>query len=212
MYHLSIDHQGRAITTTDHPDRDDAHRSLLNYVIGADYYLRPVCTDADTTRYELLALADPDSRAARPHHTGHATIAPAHDDASVTSTYYAAVAAQRWIADHHLKWEHGSDTDPGSRYPLAVLTAAQAEGRCWFTAGALWREAAQLAGVELAAAPDQHLLETLRHNAIAQAGADLSAAQLASAVHAALPAHISAAHASALTWWYVLLSWGITAS
>ena len=44
MYQLSIDHHGRSVTTTDHPDRDDAHRSLINYVIGADYYLRPLPT------------------------------------------------------------------------------------------------------------------------------------------------------------------------
>ena len=50
MYQLSIDHQGRSVTTTDHPDRDDAHRSLINYVIGADYYLRPLPTHPDTTR------------------------------------------------------------------------------------------------------------------------------------------------------------------
>ena len=67
MYQLSIDHQGRSVTTTDHPDRDDAHRSLINYVIGADYYLRPLPTHPDTTRYELLALAEPDSRAAMDH-------------------------------------------------------------------------------------------------------------------------------------------------
>lgn len=212
MYQLSIDHQGRSVTTTDHPDRDDAHRSLLNYVIGADYYLRPLATDADTIRYELLALAEADSRATRPHHTGHATIAPTQDEVSPTTAYYAAVAAQRWIADHHDTWHHGSDTDPGARYPLAVLTAAQAEGRCWFSAGALWREAAQLAGVERPAAPDQHVLETLRHHALAQAGADLSPAELAAAVHSALPTATTADQASALTWWYVLLTWGATAS
>ncbi len=74
MYQLSINHQGRSVTTTDHPDHDDAHRSLISYVIAADYYLRPLSTDTDTVRYELLALADPDRRAARPQHTGHATI------------------------------------------------------------------------------------------------------------------------------------------
>ena len=212
MYQLSIDHQGRSVTTTDHPDRDDAHRSLINYVIGADYYLRPLPTHPDTTRYELLALAEPDSRATRPHHTGHATIAPAGHEASETATYHAAVAAQRWITDHHDTWHHGSDTDPGARYPLAVLTAARAEGHCWFTAGTLWREAAQLAGVELPTALDQHVLETLRHHALSQAGTHPSPAELAAAVHAALPTATTTDQASALTWWYALLIWGATAS
>jgi hypothetical protein len=210
MYQLTIDHQGRPVTTTAHPDHNDAHRSLLDYVIGADYYLRPLSADTDTQRYELLALTDPDTR--QPQRTGHATITPTRENVSASTTYTAAVAAHRWIAAQHDIWQCGSDTDPGSRYPLAVLTAAQAEGRCWFTAGTLWREAAQLAGVEDSAAPDQHVLETLRRHASAQAPTVPSPAEVAAAVHAALPTYTTADQASALTWWYALLSWGVRAS
>ena len=77
MYQLSIDHQGRSVTTTDHPDRDDAHRSPHQLRHRRRLLPAAAAHAPDTTRYELLALAEPDSRATRPHHTGHATIAPA---------------------------------------------------------------------------------------------------------------------------------------
>ena len=62
MYQLSIDH-GRSVTISDHPDRDDAHGALLRYVIGANYYLRPIQLGGAHTSYELLQLgelAEPD--------------------------------------------------------------------------------------------------------------------------------------------------------
>ncbi len=214
MYQLSIDHPGRSRSVTDHVDREHAHRSLLDYVIGADYYLRPLPTGSETTRYELLALAEPDSGASHPRRAGHATIqAATRPAASCTpSPDDAAAAAHRWLNDHQLTWDHGCDTDPGTRYPLAVLTTARAEGRYWFTAGTLWREAAQLAGTDLTATPDQHLLETLRHRAIAHAAHQLGPADLAAAVLAQLPEHTTAEHTNALIWWYALLRWGATAS
>jgi hypothetical protein len=218
MYQLSIDHRGRSVTISDHPSRDHAHRSLLDYVIGADYYLRPLATaGAEATRYELLQLAEADTTAHRPTSAGHATIAPMPAEGTsagdAPSPYRAAAEAQRWIAHHQVTWDHGSDTDPGTRYPLAVLTAAQAEGRCWFSAGALWREAVHLSGVDPVDQPDQHLLEALRRNVLAaEPGACPTAAELAAAVQTALPESITAAHTCALIWWYALLNWGKNAS
>jgi hypothetical protein len=59
----------------------------------------------------------------------------------------------RWTADHTATWRHGCDTDPRARYPLAVLTAARAEARYWFTAGTIYNETADLADVGIADAP-----------------------------------------------------------
>ena len=213
MYQLSIEHQGRSRSVTDHVDREHAHRSLLDYVIGADYYLRPLPTGSDTTRYELLALAEPTAAPATP---GAPDTPPSNQQPAPPTAHgqplrrrrRRAPLAQRSPADVGQRMR----TDPGTRYPLAVLTTARAEGRYWFTAGTLWREAAQLAGTDTTATPDQHLLETLRHRAIAHAAHQLGPADLAAAVVAELPEHTTAEHTNALIWCYALLRWGATAS
>lgn len=216
MYQLRIDDAGtNTNNVTVHPNYDSAHRSLIDYVIGADYYLHRIPTTTPATRYELLDLgdaADQDAPAAsQPRSTGCAVIDQLPDTAADADTpYCAAVAAQRWITDHRQLWSHGADTDPGARYPLAVLTAARAEARCWFCAGTLLREAAQLAGVEPPPHPDQPTLDTLRHTAI-QHRSTTTAAELAAAVQETLPLGMPPAHTAALIWWFALLAWGVNA-
>lgn len=214
MYQLSINHQGRSVTTTDHPDHDDAHRSLISYVIAADYYLRPLSTDTDTVRYELLALADPDRRAARPQHTGHATISAVTSPATTAAADvdYAARQAHEWISHHEATWKFGTAGSRGSRYPLAVLNTAQAEAQYLLGAGTLWPEAAQMATSNVVAAPGRDQLESLRWHAVEHTGAHRSPSALSAAVQAGLPEHLDTHQTMTLTWWYALLSWGVTAS
>ena len=219
MYQLSIDH-GRSVTISDHPDRDDAHGALLRYVIGADYYLRPIQLGGAHSSYELLQLgelAEPDRELYRgPRCAGHAVIEELATQASVPadSPYNAAAAAWHWIDDHRDIWDHGSDTDAGTRYPLAVFTAARAEARCWFSAGTLIREAAHLAGVEPIANPDQAPLENLRQAAstATRSCPEPGPAEIAAAVAQFITADTAPGHTAALIWWYALLTWGVRAS
>jgi hypothetical protein len=218
MHRLTIDH-GHSVTITDHPDRDSAHGALLHYIVGADYYLRPIQDSPTHITYELLELCDPDEcdhRHDRPRSVGRATIEDLAAAGAVPadSPYNAAAAAQRWIEDHHVLWNHGADTDPGARYPLAILTAARAEARYLFSAGALLREAAHLAGVEPIGHPDQNLLEDLRHTAITQAKStpEPRPAEIAGAVQEVIHDDTPSAVTAALIWWYALLTWGATAS
>ena len=76
MHQLSIDHDTKSVSISDHPDFDDAHHALMQYVIGADYYLRPVQNAPTHTSYELLRLADDDdpARVRHPRITGIAVI------------------------------------------------------------------------------------------------------------------------------------------
>jgi hypothetical protein len=218
VYLLTIDHDSRAVSISDHPDFDAAHNTLLEDVVGADYYLKPIQTTQPHTSYELVQLLDDDTeplqRRREPRTAGHAVIEHRPEPVKLAdSPYYVAVAAQRWITDHAPVWTHGADTDPGAHYPLAVLTAAQAEGRCWFSAGTLLREAAHLADVEPIAHPDQVTLEALRHSAITASGRSArSPAALAATVQELLPAHTTAADTAALIWWYALIAWGVTAA
>ncbi|MCW2688507.1 MAG: hypothetical protein JWR37_3397 [Mycobacterium sp.] len=221
MYLLTIDHDSRAVSISDHPDFDAAHKTLLEYVVGADYYLKPIQTTRPHTSYELVQLLDDDDAEAEPverrrppRTTGHAMIEHHPEPVKLAdSPYYVAVAAQRWISDHSNLWTHGAEADLGGRYPRAVLTAAQAEGRCWFSAGTLIREAAHLAGVEPITHPDEATLEALRHNAITTASRPTpSPAALAATVQELLPADTTAADTAALIWWYALITWGANAS
>jgi hypothetical protein len=158
MHQLTIDHDSKSVSITDHPDFGDAHRALLQYVVGADYYLRRVQNAAAHTSYELLRVADLDdpTPARDPHVTGIATIeeVPAAE-LPVSAPYFTACDAQRWISDHAAMWLYGSATDPGYSYPMAVLTVAHGEARCYLRAGTLLPEAADLAGVQGVAHPDQ---------------------------------------------------------
>jgi hypothetical protein len=54
MHQLTIDHYSESVSITDHADFGDAHRALLKYVVGADYYLRTVQNTAAHTSYELV--------------------------------------------------------------------------------------------------------------------------------------------------------------
>jgi hypothetical protein len=219
MYQLSIDH-GRSVTITEHPDRDDAQGALLRYVIGADYYLRPIQLTDMHSSYELLQLgelAEPDHPLYRgPRSAGHAVIEQRTDESAVPadSPYNAAAAARRWIDERSDIWDHGSESDPGTRYPLAVFTAARAESRGWFSAGTLIREAAHLAGGEPITSPGQALLDNLRQAAISAARSrpQPRPAEIASAVIQSTPADTPPAHTASLIWWYALLTWGVSAS
>lgn len=210
MHQLTIDHDAKSVSVTEHPNYGHAHRALLDYVVGADYYLRAVQNCPAHTSYELLRLAD-DEPTRDPHITGIATIEEHHaEDMSVPSPYFSACEARRWIDDHAVTWHHGSDTDPGYRYPMAVLGAAHGEAHFLLRAGTLLPEAARLAGAQSARHPDQDTLEMLRHNAMALAGGDTpqSPAGLATEVQRHLPADVTAHQTAALIWWTALLIWG----
>ena len=211
MHQLTIDHDSQPVTITAHPSFDDAQRALLKYVVGADYYLRPVQTTAARTSYQLLRLADPDDpEAARdPRSTGAATIEELPDtELPVSATYFAACDAQRWIADHAGTWLHGSATDPGYHYPMAVLTMAHGEARCLLRAGTLLPEAARLAGADDLACPDQAALEALRHTAISSHSSRDDPVGIADAVAPLAPAGTGDHQRAALIWYYTLIRWG----
>ena len=90
MYTLTVD-AGPAVTASEHPDRDAAHRALMRYVVAADYYLHPIHTGPAHTTYELLALPDPDDRPGpqqpAPHRRSrHHRQQPADADAAIMTT------------------------------------------------------------------------------------------------------------------------------
>lgn len=215
MHQLTIDHNRQSVSISGHPNFHDAHRALLQYVVGADYYLRPVQTTCDHTSYELLRLAeDNDHAAARdPQVTGVAVIAELTDtQLPVSSPYFAACEAQRWISDHADKWLIGCPGDPGYHYPMAVLTMAHGEAHYHLRAGTLLPEAARLAGADDIAQPDQATVEALRHNAISNDAGTHSPAAVAAAVQLLLPAGVSDQQTAALIWYYALILWGVNAS
>jgi hypothetical protein len=211
MHQLTIDHNAKSVSISDHPDFTDAHRALMSYVIGADYYLRQLPSADPHTSYELVQLADDDDPAhlRRPRITGRAVIAElSHTATPVSSPYYTACDAQRWINDHNATWLHGSDTDPGHRYPMTLLTMARAEAHYTLRAGVLLPEAARLAGVEDSPVPAQTTIEALRHNAISNAERAHTAAEVAVAVQQMLPAAVTDQQTAALIWYYALILWG----
>jgi hypothetical protein len=212
MHQLTIDHASKPVSITDHPSFDHAHRALLRYVVRADYYLRPVPTAAAHTRYELLRVADLDdpTPAPDPRVTGVATIEQRFDT-GLPAAAFAARDAQRWISDHAGKWLHGSSTDPGYHYPMAVLTMARGEAHCYLRAGTLLPEAARLAGLNDAAHLNQATADVVRHNAITDTSAPQSPAAIAAAVTRLLPADTNDEHTAALSWYYALLRWGVRA-
>lgn len=214
MHQLTIDHDTQPGSVSDHTDFTDAHQALLKYVVGADYYLRPVQSTAAHTSYELLRLADLDDPAPsrEPQVAGVATIEVISDNQlPVASPYFAACDAQTWINDHASKWLHGSSTDPGYHYPMSVLTMARGEARFYLRAGALLDEAAALAAVDNTARPDQTTLETLRHNAVHNRGSLDNPAAIAAAVQQLLPAQTTTHQTATLIWYYTLLLWGVSA-
>ena len=214
MHQLTIDHNRQSVSISGHSNFHDAHRALLQYVVGADYYLRPVQTTCDHTSYELLRLAeDNDHAAARhPQVTGVAVIAELTDtQLPVSSPYFAACEAQRWISDHADKWLNGCPGDPGYHYPMAVLTMAHGEAHYHLRAGTLLPEAARLAGADDIAQPDQVTVEALRHNAISNDAGTHSPAAVAAAVQLLLPAGVSDQQTAALIWYYALILWGVNA-
>jgi hypothetical protein len=213
MHQLTIDHASKPASITDHPSFDHAHRALLRYVVRADYYLRPVPPPtAAHTRYELLRPIDLDDPkpAPDPRVTGVATIEQRFDT-GLPAAAFAARDAQRWISDHAGKWLHGSATDPGYHYPMAVLTMARGEARCYLSAGTLLPEAARLAGLSDAAHLNQAAADVVRHNAITDASDPESPAAIAAAVTRLLPADTNDEHTAALSWYYALLRWGVRA-
>jgi hypothetical protein len=212
VYELTIT-TAEAAKTTDHDDFPDAHQALMSHVIAEDLYLYTAAQGTrECPRFTLLHMPDND-RGTRI--VGTATIA-ATPGRPVVSNYHSAQAALRWTADHTATWRHGCDTDPGVRYPMAVLTAARAEARYCFRAGSTYHEAAALsdAGSAEVPRPSQHLLEQLRHSAVTTGHAQtpVTAAELAAAVETELPENITAEQAAALIWFYALILWGVTAS
>lgn len=211
MHQLTIDHNAKSVSISDHPDFTDAHRALMTYVIGADYYLRQLPSAGPHTRYELVQLADADDPAhlRQPRITGRAVIEElAREALPVPSPYYTACDVQRWINDHECTWRHGSEGDPGHRYPMTLLTMACAEAHYTMRAGVLLPEAARLAGVEDSPAPAQSTVEALRHNAISNAERAHTAAEVAAAVQQMLPAGVTEQQTTALVWYYALILWG----
>lgn len=214
MHQLTIDHDTQSGSVSDHPDFTDAHQALLKYVVGADYYLRPVQNTTARTSYELLRLADlDDPRPCRePQGAGVATIEVISDnELQVAAPYFVACDAQTWINDHANKWLYGSSTDPGYHYPMSVLTMARGEAQFCLRAGALLNEAASLAGADSTVRPDQTTVETLRHNAVHNSGVLDSPAAIAAAVQQLLPAGTTKDQTAALIWYYTLLLWGVSA-
>lgn len=211
MHQLTID-LGDTKRTAPYDDFEAAHRMLMSHVVAEDLYLH---TDWSTpqpgTTFTLLKV---EQDCTRPRVVGTATIAPAPAK-PVEAPYYCAQQALRWIADHKAVWMVGADNDPGVRYPLAVLTGARAEARGWFSAGAIYSEAATLAGVDIdeVPRPRQVTLEVLRDHAIAAGRADqpLNAAELATEVQRHLTADVTPQQTAALIWWAALLTWGVNA-
>jgi hypothetical protein len=212
MHQLTID-LGDTKRTVSYDDFEAAHRMLMSHVVAEDLYLHTDWSSPQPgTTFKLLKV---DQDCTRPRVVGTATIALAPAK-PVDAPYYSAQEALRWIADHKAVWMFGADNDPGVRYPLAVLTAARAEARGWFSAGAIYTEAASLAGVDIdeVPRPRQVTLLVLRDHAIT-AGRNASittAAELADAVQAQLTADITAQQTAALIWYYALILWGVTAS
>jgi hypothetical protein len=197
-------------------DFEDAHRALMCHAIGEDLYLQADWQKPrHVTTFKLLSL-DADDR--NPRITGTATIAPTNGK-PVVAPYFSATDAMRWVTDHTSTWECSCDTDPGVRYPMAVLTTARAEARCWFAAGAVFPEAANMsdAGSSDVPRPTQHTFERLRDSArsTANAGATIATitpAQLAATVELQLTPDITPEQTAALIWYYALILWGVTAS
>lgn len=220
MHQVTIAPAGAARhLVTQHPDWPTAHRHLIDYVIGLDFYLQAIQTTPPRTSYELLDLGDIAeehrcrAQGRQPRIVGHAVI---EELARITveAPYYTAATARHWIDNHHVLWEHGADNDPATRYPLTILAAARAEGHYLYCAGTLLPEAAQLAGVDTIPQPDHSLLETLRDTATGRACTDAapSPAALAAAVTEHTTPNTPPAHTAALIWWYALITWGATAA
>lgn len=210
MHQLTIATEA-ATSTTGHDDFADAHRALMSHVIAQDLYLHASWpTPRTAVTFKLVSLNPADHQ---PHITGTATIAPAPAK-PVMGPYYCAEAALRWTAEHTATWRHGCDTDPGVRYPLAVLTAARAEARYSFAAGTIYNEAADLSDVGIVDVPRprQNTFEILRDAAITAGrnGSITTAAELADAVQAQLTADITPHQTAALIWYYALILWGVT--
>jgi len=208
MHQLTIDDNARITTVTDHADFGDAHHALLQYVIGADYYLHAVHNETAHTTYELITQGTPtDPRA--PQVAGRAVIEHrATAELPVPAPYFVAAEARRWITDHQVDWDFG---DPRT-YPVAVLNLAHAEAHRALRAGSLITEAASLAGATDAAIPNIATLEMVRCNAIENTTTVVTPAQIADTVQQLLPAGATAQQAAALVWYYALIQWGANAS
>jgi hypothetical protein len=211
MHQLTID-LGDTKRTVPYDDFEAAHRMLMSHVVAEDLYLHTDWSSPQPgTTFKLLKV---DQDCTRPRVVGTATIALAPAK-PVDAPYYSAQEALRWIADHEAVWMFGADNDPGVRYPLAVLTAARAEARGWFSAGAIYTEAASLAGVDIdeVPRPRQVTLEVLRDHAIAAGRREhpLNAADLATEVQRHLTADVTPQQTAALIWWAALLIWGVNA-
>jgi len=200
--------------TVPYNDFNEAHRALMSHIIAKDLYLHPALeSPREATTFQLVSIDDT-ARRPQPRVIGTATITPSAGKA-VVSPYYSATAALRWTEGQNILWEAGSDTDPGARYPLAVLTAAHAEARRIVAAGNIYSEAAALsdAGTREVPRPTKHVFERLRDSAITAGddGSITTPAELAAAVQAQLTGCHTAEQTAALIWYYALILWGVTA-
>jgi len=205
MYDLTIS-TATHTNTVAYQDFTHAHHALLAHVVGADLYLHVQCPVIQhAPRFTLLRL---DEHARRPQIVGTAAIAPTFIG-PVISAQRSAQDALDWIAHHTLTWRHGRDTDPGVRYPVAVLSTARAEARHLFTAGTLYPHAARLSdAAEVDLTPPPEIVARLRAHAISTAGSPLDVAGLVASVDGAFTGDLTAAHGAALIWYYALIHWG----
>ena len=139
MHQLSIDHDTKSVSISDHSDFDDAHRALMTYVVGADYYLRPLgrthpphqlrtaaAWPTTTTPHTFGSPASP----ARGHH--RRSPAP-HRQCRRPTTPPATRSAGS--ASTTARGDTDREGDPGHRYPMTVLTMAHAEAHYTLRAG-----------------------------------------------------------------------------
>lgn len=201
-------------TTTSHDDFDDAHRAMMSRVIAADLYLHADSpTPPNVTMFTLVDVHNVDELTRRPRVTGTAVIAPV-TGGPVVPAEHSAFNALLWISQHDLAWHRDHSHEPSGRFPLAILHAAGAEAHQLFTAGTLYNQAAELAGVSRdEARPHQRTFDHIHAHvvALARSGRTLIPAELAAEVCGHLGKDTSPQQTAALIWWAALVMWGVNA-
>ncbi len=212
MYELTIDVEND-VHTTAFDDFPEAHQALMSQIVAQDLYLhprRPATPNAPS--FTLLRLEEGETRG--PRVIGSATIEPTAAK-PVIRQQKSAEDALRWTAEHTATWRHGSDTDRGVRYPLAVLAAARAEARYGVTAGHIFTEAARLSDASPdTPRPPQHSFERMRARAVAAArnSTITTGADLVESMKAEPDENFTAEQTAALIWYFALILWGAPAS
>lgn len=190
LYQLTIDSTRTGTDVSGHETPTAAKEELHRYAVGADVYYQLIQATKPHSSYDLIELTD------RPHTTGCAVIEEM--SMATEALYYRAGEARRWIV------EHRADRDG---YPARVLARART-AKTPAATRILLQEAAALAGVEIAAALDPAILETLHHQSRTPARS-LSTVELAALV---ADTTTNPSDAATLTWWLALLTWGASAA